>query len=151
MYPCEALFDQQINTLVFDAKYLTLPVVQTPKALRFYLRRAPLDWFSRQVYGQVFTQKVINLLTQNLASSMGDIAKKCHVTTRTLRRKLADERTQFTILKDNLRRDTAIHLLSQTNSPIAEISRYLGFSESAAFSRAFTIWTGVSPKQYRLR
>ncbi|SFD18647.1 AraC family transcriptional regulator [Pseudoalteromonas denitrificans] len=152
MYPCPASFAQDSNTLIFEARHLKMPVVQTSNALRSYLRRSPIDWFTRQAYYQVFTQRVVSYLenSEQLAlTSMDDIAKQFHVTTRTLRRKLNDEGTRFQTLKDNVRRDTAIHYLSQPNVPIAQIARELGFSEPAAFTRAFKLWTGVSPKIYR--
>ena len=152
MYPCPAIFNSKANTLVFEAKYLNMPVVQTPKFLRAYLKRAPLDWFKRQAYFHVFTQRVVSYLQSNVqiaSTNMGTIAAQLHVTTRTLRRKLKDEGTSFQTLKDDVRRDTAIHLLSQPNIPISTISRQLGFSEPSVFTRAFKLWTGVSPKIYR--
>jgi AraC-like DNA-binding protein len=154
MYPCPASFNQESTTIVFDAKYLKMPVIQTAKALRGYLKRAPFDWFTRQAYFQVFTQRVVNYLEHNYeisSTNMDTIAQQLHVTTRTLRRKLNDEGTSFQALKDNVRRDTAIHLLSQPNIPISDISRQLGFSEPAVFTRAFKLWTGVSPKIYRTK
>lgn len=152
MYPCPAHFNQPTTTITFDAKYLKMPVIQTAKALRCYLKHAPLDWFTRQAYFQVFTQRVVNYLekhSQITSTSMDAIAAQLHVTTRTLRRKLNDEGTSFQALKDNVRRDTAIHLLSQPIIPISDISSQLGFSEPAVFTRAFKLWTGVSPKIYR--
>jgi AraC-like DNA-binding protein len=73
------------------------------------------------------------------------------MTSRTLRRKLTDEGTHFQDIKDGLRRDTAIHLLSQPSLPVSGIARELGFSEPSAFTRAFRHWTGVSPSSYRKR
>ena len=102
----------------------------------------------------MFTQRVVTYLENNAqiaSTNMDAIAQQLHVTTRTLRRKLNDEGTSFQALKDNVRRDTAIHLLSQPNIPISDISRQLGFSEPAVFTRAFKLWTGVSPKIYRTK
>lgn len=152
LYPCPARFSQSDCRLIFDAKYLQERVVRTPKELRAYLRRAPLDWFSRQAFYPLFTQRVVSYLEQ--ASSVSNInmqsmARKLHMTTRTLRRKLTAENTNFQQLKDNVRRDMAINYLSQPNIRISQISNQLGFSEPAAFTRAFKQWTGVSPRDYR--
>ncbi|WP_372832377.1 AraC family transcriptional regulator [Pontibacterium sp.] len=152
MYPCTAIYDQPENCLVFSTELLDEPVVQTPRTLSAYLRRAPLDWFKRQAYYPVFTRRVMDYLErdQELATtSMDEIAEELHVTSRTLRRKLADEGTSFQELKDDVRRDAAIHYLSQPAIPISQISRQLGFSEPAAFTRAFKQWTGVPPGIYR--
>jgi AraC-like DNA-binding protein len=152
MYPCTMKYNQPSNMLVFDAKLLNESVVQTPVSLSAYLRRAPLDWFKRQAYYPVFTRRVMDYLEREkeLANThMDEIAKELHLTSRTLRRKLDLEGTSFQELKDDVRRDAAIHYLSQPSTPISEISRKLGFSEPAAFTRAFKQWTGVAPGIYR--
>ncbi len=152
LFPCPAHFDQPETCLVFDSDILSAPVVQTPKSLRAYLRRVPLDWFMRQAYYPAYTRRVLDHLEQEdglLNTSMESIADDMHVTTRTLRRKLTEEGTTFQELKDGVRRDTAIHFLSRPSLPISEISRKLGFSEPAAFTRAFKQWTGVTPKAFR--
>lgn len=152
MYPCSPRFEQPVCSLSFDSQWLLQPVVQTPATLRHYLGQTPLDWFRRQAYYPVFTRRVIDLLEQ--AESPGQLkmaqaADSLYITTRTLRRKLACEGTSFQALKDDVRRDAAIHYLSQPDLPVSQISRLLGFSEPAAFTRAFKQWTGVSPAGYR--
>ncbi|MDO6562959.1 AraC family transcriptional regulator [Amphritea sp. 1_MG-2023] len=152
MFPCPAAYQQADNSFSFDRAILSAPVVQTQQNLSSYLRRAPLDWFKRQSYYPVYTRKVIDYLesSDSMAdTSMEDIARLIHTTTRTLRRKLDEEGTSFQELKDSVRRDEAIHLLSQPNLPISRIARMLGFAESAAFTRAFKHWTGISPSTYR--
>ena len=152
MFPCPAVFNQSHNSLTFDRSIMNAPVVQTLQNLSSYLRRAPLDWFKRQSYYPVYTRKVMDYL-ENAESmvdtSMEDIASQLHTTSRTLRRKLDEEGTSFQELKDGVRRDEAIHLLSQPNLPISKIARLLGFAEAAAFTRAFKHWTGISPSTYR--
>ncbi|MBN0989017.1 AraC family transcriptional regulator [Amphritea pacifica] len=152
MFPCPSVFDQPHNSLTFDRAIMNAPVVQTVQNLSSYLRRAPLDWFKRQSYYPVYTRKVMDYL-ENAESmvdtSMEDIASQLHTTSRTLRRKLDEEGTSFQEIKDGVRRDEAIHLLSQPNLPISRIARRLGFAEAAAFTRAFKHWTGISPSTYR--
>ena len=50
---------------------------------------------------------------------------------------------------DDLRRDLAITLLSDTQQGITEIAEALGFAEPSAFHRAFKKWTGARPGEYR--
>lgn len=153
MYPCEMHYEQIDNHLRFDAALLTLPVVQTPTTLREYLPQLPLEWFKRQAYYPVFTRRVKDYLedeTELVNVNMEQIARHLQMTTRTLRRKLSEEGTSFQLLKDEIRRDAAIHYLSQPTMGIATIAELLGFSEPAAFARAFKQWTGVSPSVYRL-
>ncbi|GGO81460.1 transcriptional regulator [Marinobacterium nitratireducens] len=152
MYPAPVFHNQTFNGFEFDKEYLDSPVVQTIANLRSYLQRAPLDWFSRQAYYPTCTRRVLGLLEESESlgtATMDEIADAMHTTTRTLRRKLTEEETSFQEIKDSLRRDTAIHLLSQPNEPVASIARQLGFSEPSAFTRAFKHWTGVAPSAYR--
>ena len=152
MFGCPVLYNQPSNFFEFDPALLQLPVHQTPQTLSTYLQRAPLDWLQQQVYYPNFTRRVIDCLqnsTQLSTISMESVASELHLTPRTLRRKLTIEGTSFRTLKDNISRDTAIHLLSQRNLSITQIARQIGFSEPAAFSRAFKAWSGVAPAHYR--
>ena len=154
MFPCEIRYKQAENYLAFKASNLSNPVVQTTGNLKRYLRRAPLDWFQRQAYDSVFTRRVREFLENEAylnQTDMEKIASRLHVTSRTLRRKLGEEGTSFQQLKNEVRRDTAIQYLSLPKAPISKISQRLGFSEPAAFSRAFKQWTGVSPSAYRFQ
>jgi AraC-like DNA-binding protein len=95
---------------------------------------------------------VIRILESSLSgkgSNFDNVATKLNMTSRTLRRKLIIEGNRFQQLKDNTRRDKAIHLFEQADLTIAEIGLAVGFTELATFSRAFKHWTGVSPNTYR--
>lgn len=45
----------------------------------------------------------------------------------------------------------ACHLLSSTDTPVAVISEYLGFSTASNFAKAFKEGMGCSPREFRLR
>ncbi|BFM04980.1 AraC family transcriptional regulator [Halioxenophilus aromaticivorans] len=152
MYPAPVHYEHSRDSIVFDAAFLDLPVVQTSATLLEYLPQLPLEWFKRQAYYPVFTRRVKDYLETNaefVGVNMEDMANQLQMTSRTLRRKLTEEGTSFQLLKDEMRRDTAIHYLSQPNQPISQIATLLGFSEPAAFARAFKQWTGVPPSVYR--
>jgi AraC-like DNA-binding protein len=67
----------------------------------------------------------------------------------TLRRRLLEEGQSFQRIKDGLRRDMAIDLLTHSDKPITHIAIALGFAEPSAFHRAFRQWTGARPGEYR--
>jgi AraC-like DNA-binding protein len=152
MYPCPCAYQSKNNALVFDAKYLNLPVVQDLDELAGYLDQIPLQWFKKQSYYDTHSAKVLRLLenaTLEKEYNLDIIAAKLSMTSRTLRRKLIAEGSRFQQLKDNVRRDKAISLFEQPQLSIAQISLAIGFTELATFSRAFKHWTGVSPSTYR--
>ncbi len=67
----------------------------------------------------------------------------------TLLRKLkAEGGVTFEQLLDQLRHKMALHYLSGKTS-VTETAYLVGFSEAAAFSRAFKRWTGRSPRDWR--
>jgi AraC-like DNA-binding protein len=77
------------------------------------------------------------------------IAQKLNMSSRTLRRRLADERTSFREISDALRNSMALAYLRETRLPIAEIGLLLGFDDVANFRRAFRRWNGASPQDFR--
>jgi AraC-like DNA-binding protein len=79
------------------------------------------------------------------------VGKALFMSSRTLRRRLADANTTYTRVLDDVRRELAEGYLREHRMPLTEITFLLGFSELAAFSRAFRRWTGESPRGYRER
>jgi AraC-like DNA-binding protein len=77
------------------------------------------------------------------------IAAKVGVSRWTLARKLKAEGTTFEKVLDALRRALALHYLSGQRVSVNEAAYLVGFSEPAAFSRAFKRWTGTNPRTVR--
>jgi len=72
-----------------------------------------------------------------------------NMTSRTLRRKLKEEGESYQQIKDRVRCDIAIRLLTEESLTVAETGELIGFTEQAAFCRAFKSWTGVPPSAYQ--
>jgi len=68
---------------------------------------------------------------------------------RRVQRILSANGTSFRQLKEDVRRGSALDLLSNTTNPIAEIASQVGFSDVSAFDRAFKQWTGTTPTHFR--
>lgn len=77
------------------------------------------------------------------------VAAKLHMSPRSLQRRLHSEGTSFALVLSDLRRDLALRYLQDARIAIGEVGFLLGFSEVAAFHRAFKRWTGRTPAQYR--
>lgn len=82
-------------------------------------------------------------------ASMGSIARKLGLSTRTLQRRIGAEGASYQQILDDTRTSLARHYLSATTLTIAEISFLLGFSEPNSFHRAFRTWTGSTPDAVR--
>ena len=84
------------------------------------------------------------LSTRNVG--MGAIAEKLGCTRSTLLRRLKAEGVTFEQVLDELRHKMALHYLDGKKASINQTSYLVGFSDPAAFSRAFKRWTGRSPR-----
>lgn len=83
------------------------------------------------------------------APTMADISQYFAVSSRTLRRRLQQEGTDFESLLDETRQALAEELLRTTNFSITEIAERLGYQQTTNFIRAFKRWTGTSPLPFR--
>jgi AraC-like DNA-binding protein len=84
-------------------------------------------------------------------ASVDIIAKKLGFSRQTLFRRLKAEGATFEKVLDELRHKMALHYLSGKKVSVNETAYLVGFSEPAAFSRAFKRWTGSSPRTMRLK
>lgn len=82
--------------------------------------------------------------------SMAVLAAELCVSERTLHRRLADENTSYRTLVDEVRAKLASTLLS-SDFAVHDAAQRLGYTEVAAFTRAFSRWTGETPSAFRRR
>ena len=82
--------------------------------------------------------------------SQSRIAGKLGVSSRTLRRRLADERQPFQTLLDECRMQVAAQELRiRGDASLADMALRLGYTEHSTFTRAFARWFGMAPRDYR--
>ena len=96
--------------------------------------------------------QIREVLVDALAAGEPDVdavAAELAMSGRTLQRRLREEGTSFRDVLASTRRDLAEALLASGAGSVTEIGHRLGFSETAAFSRAFRRWTGQSPASWR--
>ncbi|HEX6376684.1 MAG TPA: AraC family transcriptional regulator [Allosphingosinicella sp.] len=79
------------------------------------------------------------------------VARDLGYSRQTLYRRLKAEGITYEQLLDRLRRRLALRLVREQGLPVKEAAYRLGFSDPAAFSRAFKRWTGSSPSGMRTR
>lgn len=79
----------------------------------------------------------------------GEVAELLATSERNLTRQLAAEGTSYSELLARVQSERARNLLRNRALSVSEIGYRLGYAEPAAFSRAFTRWTGQSPLKWR--
>ncbi|MDO8698473.1 MAG: AraC family transcriptional regulator [Pseudomonas sp.] len=80
---------------------------------------------------------------------LAEIAARLQLPSWTLRRKLAEEGTQFRTVLNNTRHDLAISYIRDTDLAFGEIAFLLGFASAEAFQRAFKRWSSQTPGEFR--
>ncbi|RIV82601.1 AraC family transcriptional regulator [Aurantiacibacter xanthus] len=76
------------------------------------------------------------------------VAAELKLSERSLRRRLTEEGTSFRELLQDARKERAQTILSKPGISLAVAAEQLGYSDAAAFSRAFKEWTGFSPGRF---
>jgi AraC-like DNA-binding protein len=79
--------------------------------------------------------------------SLAHAARTLGMTTRTLQRRLQEEGTTFRAVLDEVGLEGARRVQATATTSRA-LAASLGFSEAAAFHRAFKRWTGTTPRKF---
>ncbi|WP_442865548.1 helix-turn-helix transcriptional regulator [Acidocella sp. MX-AZ03] len=101
-------------------------------------------WGARDFVGQVLGLIRDGFL--NGAAQIDQVAQRLGVSRAGLHRRLRQEGVAFSDLTARIRRDLAQDYVGQPGIAFTDIALLLGYSELSAFTRAFTRWTGRSPR-----
>lgn len=98
-------------------------------------------------------ETVAQLMSENPGRlwTLNEVAKKLHMSSRTLIRKLDAEGTKFQMVRDEVAKQQAIRYLSDGNLTVESIGHLLGFSDASSFRRSFKRWFGETPSEYIAR
>ncbi|MGE5651008.1 AraC family transcriptional regulator [Noviherbaspirillum sp. UKPF54] len=145
-------FNQPRTEISFSAKYLDMATIQTERTMKQFLRNAPANFLVKYKNSESLTAQIRRHLREVQPAAWPDcetLARQFHTSQSTFRRRLDKEGQSYRAILDDLRRDLAISLLSNSDKPIADIAAELGFTEASTFYRAFRKWTGARPSEYR--
>lgn len=138
------------NALVIPAGLVTQPMpAADPQTAAICIRQCEELLNLRQTRRGI-SAAIRTRLIQDSAEipAMATVAKELCITERTLHRRLAAEGTSYRALLDEVRATLAAELLNSGLS-VEETARRLGYSETAAFTRAHTRWNGCPPRRRR--
>lgn len=152
IFQAPVVFGSTWNAMQIDPAFLTL---RQPPVNRyvFGVLSARADALlkslqeSRTTRGRVEALLVPMLHTGDV--SMDLIAERLGLSRQTLYRALKAEGVTYESVLDTLRHRMAVNFLADRKVSVNETAYLVGFSEPAAFSRAFKRWTGASPRTAR--
>lgn len=149
-------FGQPHNRFSFSSSYLDYPLLMAdPVALRLALEQCEQEMTQLGRHGN-FLSRVRQLIEQGCTEKAGSgfpsveqVAAALHLSSRTLKRQLAQHETSFSELLEESSKRRSVLLLEDHRLSIEHISERLGYSDLSNFTRAFKRWTGLTPKAYR--
>src|SRR5579884_1573298 len=144
-------FGRPKHRIVFDASILDLPLTTgDPASHRLAREQCERLLDSISTRSQLVDQVARMVLRSGGGlRSFEEVADALGMSSRTLRRRLAELRTTFSDVRDRELRDRATDLLRSSDLPVTRIAGRLGYANHANFLRAFRQWTGQSPTEYR--
>jgi AraC-like DNA-binding protein len=145
-------FQQPHCALLLRRHYLELPLVRGEADLNRLLESFPAELIRADGMAASVQARVRGLLGEDFRRELpglAEVARRLHMASATLHRRLAAEGTSYQKIKDACRRDQAIALLRAGTLSGEDIAELLGFSDASTFLRAFKKWTGRTPMEFR--
>ncbi|HSC83442.1 MAG TPA: helix-turn-helix domain-containing protein, partial [Pseudomonas sp.] len=144
-------FAQAENRLVIDGHYFDLPLPgANPQAVALCEAQCQQLLDKRRQCGGLAGQiRSLLLGRPGRLPDMEQIAASLHMSSRTLRRRLELEGSNFRLLLEEVRQALAEELLATGGLTLEEIAERLGYGEVSNFIHAFKRWKGVAPRQFQ--
>ncbi len=146
-------FEAPVSCLVLPDNALDRPVPAADPALsRIITNHAEQLLAAHAPAQEGFAWRVRRQLAEAMANgplTLRQIARRLHMSERSLQRRLDEEGTRFADLVDEVRRELALRYITDDRLALGEVAYLLGFAEPSPFHRAFKRWTGTTPAAAR--
>lgn len=151
-FGCDVHFESKYNRLTLNLNELDLPFNSYNAELLEILTPALDLSLDEQQRRNSITDTVKGILKQSLSSGRPDIqvvAGELSISERTLQRRLTEAGTTFKNLLNETRHELARDYLGNPSLDIKEVAFLLGYEELNSFYRAFRLWEGETPSNWR--
>ena len=152
IFQAPVVFEADWNALMIDPAWASHRIAQQPQYV-FGVLSERADALLKSLEGSKTTRGRVEALLMPMLhtgqASITAVAARLGVSRQTLYRRLKGEGVTFEAVLDGLRRRMALDYIRAKRVSLNETAYLVGFSEPAAFSRAFKRWTGVSPRSAR--
>lgn len=146
-----AIFGAQEHSISFPHSWLE----QSSPMHDLAMHRAALSRVEAEFEAMAGQTSVTSLVKHALLAepeqvpALSEIARSQHVSPRTLIRRLKREGSSYQQILQQVRKQRAIELLSESTLTVKQLSYLLGYKDPSNFGRAFARWMGQSPGAYR--
>jgi len=154
-FKCPVEFNASENALIGDARYLDRKMKKANPVVRaglntyvnFQLARNKVKDQSIKVVVGAVLPELLGVQKSDIAS----VAAALDISAKKLQRLLRDEKTTYTEILDEVRRNLAERLLKGSEITLTDIARALDYASQETFIQAFRRWHDITPTEYRQR
>jgi AraC-like DNA-binding protein len=138
--------------LIFETRQLQIPVLSYDQSLTGLFNKLIQQRLTDLKNSNNIEHKIKKEILTTFRGQLPGIesmASRFNMTSRSLQRKLEEIDSSYRKIIGNVGKELSISLLKNDEIKTTEIARTLGYSDVRAFQRAFKMWTGRSPKEFR--
>jgi AraC-like DNA-binding protein len=150
-FGCDVLFNKDSNRIILSKKDVAAAILTSDQSMFQLFNSIVADKQALLATNSTKAnlKQVLFMQFKGRIPSINEAASALHVTPRNLQRKLLLEGTTFRNVAGEIRKDIALQLMQNQSIKISDISDILGYSNGAAFRKAFKSWTNAAPRAIR--
>lgn len=151
-YGVEPRFRSQLYELVYAPGITSMKISSFNSRLRDYFEQGCRELSAKLGADTNVATRVRKHLMSAMDggnSTVDEVARRLGMSSRSLQRYLADEKTSYNDLLTDVREEFAKRYLTRGSVSASEVAYLLGFSEPQAFFKAFKRWTGMTPREFQ--
>lgn len=147
----QVYFDQPRGRVSFSSALLDTPLPSSNPALRSLYEEECARLLADLEEEESIAEQTLRLLRklEGQYPQMPQTARMLNFSPRTYRRRLEQEGQSYQELLDQVRAEHSTRYLQNTRLPLSSIAYLIGFNDPSNFRRAYTRWTGQSPREVR--
>lgn len=151
-FGCRIRSGADVNRITLHRSDLDLTLLSYNKELLEVLSPALERSLSERQDTRSIPDAVKWIIKRNLTAGRPDIrtvAKELGMSDRSLQRRLSEENTNFKQLVTQARHEQALEYLADPSLEISEVAFLIGYEDQNSFYRAFRLWEGETPSNWR--
>ncbi|MCK5647252.1 MAG: AraC family transcriptional regulator ligand-binding domain-containing protein [Gammaproteobacteria bacterium] len=145
-------FSQTKNQIVYKKPFINKKISNSDPWMLNILRQQA-EKMLQEYYKENSLEKEVRLLLlekiENGQANASDIARTLGFSLSTFKRRLAQENSEFSIIKLSVKNQLAQEMLSGSKTSIVNIGKKIGFNDQSSFTRFFIRCNQISPLEYR--
>lgn len=149
LFRCPVRFGAEVNSIHFPNQVLAQPIRGRDSAA-LALAESYLSLTQRDREFPDHVREMTERLLSVHRASLSAVSREMAMHPRVIQRRLAESKTSFEQILDDVRRSMAWNLAA-TSLQASQIATMLGYSEQSSYARACRRWYGESPRQLAAR